>query len=175
MTVSTLIIGDGTCALTAARQLVSQGCNIILATLEDSHGDLAQQSLQLNANGNASVEWLTGVRLHACGGFVGQFTADFKKNGELIHRQAASIIMAENSYRRTNFEDYGLQSSTVVRSLSDFLKDLSNDESQLAQKQIVFLHGLSRESEPVIAAEILLYMIFVKKLPVLPSHGQAKA
>jgi Ni/Fe-hydrogenase subunit HybB-like protein len=27
----------------------------------------------------------------------------------------------------------------------------------------------------IIAAEILLYMIFVKKLPVLPSHGQAKA
>jgi len=27
----------------------------------------------------------------------------------------------------------------------------------------------------IISAEILLYMIFVKKLPVLPSHGQAKA
>ena len=27
----------------------------------------------------------------------------------------------------------------------------------------------------IIAAEIMLYMIFVKKLPVLPSHGQAKA
>jgi Ni/Fe-hydrogenase subunit HybB-like protein len=27
----------------------------------------------------------------------------------------------------------------------------------------------------IIAAEILLYMIFVKKLPVLPSHGQVKA
>ncbi len=27
----------------------------------------------------------------------------------------------------------------------------------------------------IIAAEILLYMIFVKKLPVLPSHGRAKA
>ena len=27
----------------------------------------------------------------------------------------------------------------------------------------------------IIAAEILLYMLFVKKLPVLPSHGQAKA
>jgi Ni/Fe-hydrogenase subunit HybB-like protein len=27
----------------------------------------------------------------------------------------------------------------------------------------------------IIAAEIMLYMIFVKKLPVLPSHGRAKA
>ena len=27
----------------------------------------------------------------------------------------------------------------------------------------------------IIAAEILLYMIFVKKLPVLPNHGQVKA
>jgi Ni/Fe-hydrogenase subunit HybB-like protein len=27
----------------------------------------------------------------------------------------------------------------------------------------------------IISAEILLYMIFVKKLPVLPGHGQVKA
>ena len=155
MTIPTLIIGGGTSALSAAHHLVSQGSSIIFASEKGADNDLDPQVHQLKTSGNAAVEWLSDVQLYNCDGFIGQFTIDFSKNGKLIRRQAANILVAEGSDRKTNFEKYGLQSGPKIRSLSEFSKDLIHDASEFDQKRIVFLNGLTSDSEPVIAAEIL--------------------
>ena len=155
MTIPTLIIGGGTSALSAARHLVSQGSSIIFASDKGADNDLDPQIHQLKKSGNAAVEWLSDVQLYRCDGFIGQFIIDFTKNGKLIRRQAANIIVAEGSDRKTNFEKYGLQPDPKIRSLSKFSGDLIRDAGEFEQKRIVFLNGLTSDSEPVIAAEIL--------------------
>ena len=154
----TLIIGSGTCALTVARQLVTQRCRIILAHTDGTDAEFEKLiRVQPKTVADASIEVLSGARLHACNGFVGKFAVEFNQNGEKIHRQVASIVIAEENRRKTNIEDYALPAGPSVRSLSEFSKDLQNDSSAFEEKQIIFLHGLIRESEPVIASEILHY------------------
>ena len=164
MTIPTLIIGGGTSALSAAHHLVSQGYRIIIASNNGADNDLDPQIQQLKRSGNEAVEWLSDVQLLGCDGFIGQFTIDFNKNGKSIRRQAANIIVAERSDRKTNFETYGLLPGSRIRSLSEFSEDLIRDANQFEQKRIVFLNGLTYDSDPIIAAEILQY---IQKLQAL--------
>lgn len=152
----TLIIGSGACALAVARQLVSQGCSIILAARDGSHNDLEKQLAgQPKTAGGGSIEVFSGVQLDACSGFFGRFETAFVKNGKKLLRQVASIVIAEDSRRKDHLEDYALKAGPSVRSLSKFAQDLKNNSGAFAEKQIVFLNGLTRESDPVIAAEIM--------------------
>ena len=155
MTIPTLIIGGGKSALSAAHHLVSQGSSIIIASDNGTDKDFDPQIHRLKQSDNAAVEWLSDVQLHNCDGFIGQFKIEFNKNGKLIRRQAANIIVAEGSDRKTHFEKYGLEPGSKIRSLSEFSTDLIGDVSEFNQKRIVFLNGLTCDSEPVIAAEIL--------------------
>ena len=155
MTIPTLIIGGGTSALSAAHHLVSQGYSIIFASNNGADNILDPRIHQLIKADNAAVEWLSNVQLHDCDGFIGQFTIDLNNNGKLIRRQAANIIVAEESDRKSKFEKYGLLPGPKIRSLSEFSEDLLHNSSAFEQKRIVFLNGLTCESEPVIAAEIL--------------------
>jgi coenzyme F420-reducing hydrogenase delta subunit/Pyruvate/2-oxoacid:ferredoxin oxidoreductase delta subunit len=110
---------------------------------------------QLKTTGDTSIEVLADARLDACSGFVGRFETEFEKSGQKLHRQVASIVIAEDGRRKENIEDYALLAGPSVRSLSEAVQALKNDPGAFAEKQIVFLHGLTRESEPVVAAEIM--------------------
>ncbi len=156
MATPTLIIGSGPCARTVARQLASQGRNVIMAAWKES-GDKTDKrhSDRSTPLGGTSIEWLTDARLNACSGFVGRFTVEFTQNGKRLRREVAHIVIAEESRRTANWEDHALNAGPAVRTLSEVTRALSDDAGKFAGKQIVFLHGLVRESEPVVAAEIM--------------------
>ena len=153
------------------RQLVTQGCSIILAHTDGAHDEFVKlNQVQPKTVADASIEVLTGARLNACNGFIGLFAVAFDQNGEKIHRQVASIVIVVENRRKENLEDYALQAGPSVRTLSDFAKDLQNDAGAFENKQIVFLHGLTRESEPIIAAEIMHYAQTLQTLPGTRTH-----
>ena len=171
MALPTLIIGSGTCALTVTQQLVTQGCSIILAHTDGAHDEFVKLNrVQPETVADASIEVLTGARLNVCNGFVGQFAVEFDQSGKKIRRQVASIVIAVETRRKENLEDYALRAGPSIRTLSDFARDLQNDAGAFENKQIVFLHGLTRESEPVIAAEIMHYALTLQTLPGTRTH-----
>ena len=159
------------CAQRVARQLVMQGCSIILAEVNESQdAPERRQWLQSYAAGGASTEILTGAQLIACSGFIGNFSAEFEMRGKKTIRQASTIVIAEDTRRQTNLKDVALSAGPSIRSLSEFVNDLDNDSHAFADMQVTFLNGLHRESEPVIAAEVMRCASTLQTLPGTRAH-----
>jgi quinone-modifying oxidoreductase subunit QmoB len=148
----TLIIGSGTCARDVVRHLTSQGRHTVIAATEETNGDWPHPASGIPDGG--SVEVLTGARLSACRGFIGQFDASFTQSGTTLQRRVAHILIAEDNRRIPNFDLYRLQAGSVVQSLSTFRKEFAMRPETFANRRVVFLHGLRMESEPVLAEEV---------------------
>ncbi len=153
MTGPTLIIGSGTCARDVARHLTSEGRHTVIAAANGTNGD--RPYLAANTPGSGSIEVLSGARLSACRGFIGQFEAMFTQSGATLQRRVAYIVIAEENRRIPNFDLYRLRAGSVVQSLSAFRKEFAMSPETFANRRVVFLHGLRLESEPVLAEEVL--------------------
>jgi len=153
LTGPTLIIGSGTCARDVARRLTSQGRHTVIAAAEWMNGDRLHPATK--TPGGGSIEVLTGARLSACRGFIGQFDATFTQSGASLQRRVAYIVIAEDNRRIPNFDLYRLRAGSVVQSLSAFKKEVAIRPETFANRRVVFLHGLRLESEPVLAEEVL--------------------
>jgi quinone-modifying oxidoreductase, subunit QmoB len=152
LTGPTLIIGSGTCARDVARRLTSEGLQTVIAAANEKGADRPLLAAETPVCG--SVEVLTGARLSACRGFIGQFDATFTQNGTTLQRRVATIVIAEDNRRIPNFDLYRLQAGSVVQSLSAFRKEFATSPETFANRRVVFLHGLRMESEPVLAEEV---------------------
>lgn len=152
MTGPTLIIGSGTCAHDVARHLTFEGLNIVIAAANETSGD--RPHFATDTPNSGSIDLLTGARLSACRGFIGQFDATFKQNGATLQIRAAHIVIAEDSRRIPNFDLYRLRAASVVPSLSAFKKEFAVRPETFANRRVVFLHGLRQESDPVLAEEV---------------------
>ncbi|MEN8757284.1 MAG: hypothetical protein ABF303_02370, partial [Desulfobacterales bacterium] len=91
MTGPTLIIGSGTCARDVARHLTSEGRHTVIAAANGTNGD--RPYLAANTPGSGSIEVLSGARLSACRGFIGQFEAMFTQSGATLQRRVAYIVI----------------------------------------------------------------------------------
>ncbi|MFY9943115.1 MAG: hypothetical protein WAK57_13145, partial [Desulfobacterales bacterium] len=152
MTGPTLIIGSGTCARDVARHLTSEGRHAVIAAVNETSDE--RPHLAADTPGKGSIEVLTGARLSACRGFIGQFDATFTQNGTTLQRRVAHIVIAEDNRRIPNFDLYRLRAGSVVKSLSAFRKEVAIKPEMFANRRVVFLHGLRLESEPVLAEEV---------------------
>ena len=152
MTGPTLIIGSGTCARDVARHLTSEGRHAVIAAVNETSDE--RPHLAADTPGKGSIEVLTGARLSACRGFIGQFDATFTQNDTTLQRRVAHIVIAEDNRRIPNFDLYRLRAGSVVKSLSAFRKEFAIKPETFTNRRVVFLHGLRLESEPVLAEEV---------------------
>ncbi|MBT8351950.1 MAG: hypothetical protein KJO26_12065, partial [Deltaproteobacteria bacterium] len=152
----TLIFGNGICAEYIAQQLTDRGTEIIIATQKKSLDfDL---SSTFRGKKDKTAEMLTGVRLVSCNGVDGNFDLLFADNGKKISRTAETIILAEKEERKPDFALYGVLPSTNVISLSELTQTLTSGIAKKKfsrVKKIVLLTGLFKESNPVIANEVM--------------------
>ena len=157
LTNRTLIIGNSSCALTAAEDLCNHGIDVILA-VRNGGCDLLLPSDSENKQGT-SIEVLLKTELVSCTGTVGNFEIILNSNGEKVTRTTASMIIAEDHVNRSNFSSYDLKPSSGVLSLSEVADRLNNstDTKKIFAKgkKIVFLSGLYQESHPVIVEKIM--------------------
>jgi heterodisulfide reductase subunit A-like polyferredoxin/coenzyme F420-reducing hydrogenase delta subunit len=108
----------------------------------------------------AGIDVVADARLAVCEGFAGGFKTVLTANGghQTTH-QVGSIVVADDTQRCSNMAALGLKASASVQSLSEFTRAMTEDPSQkaaaLEDKTVVFLNGLTRESTPVMAAEIM--------------------
>ena len=90
---------------------------------------------------------------------AGNFNLLFTHNGKKISKTAATIVLAEKEDRRPDFSLYGVLPSTNVISLSELTQSLTSNQlskKKFSQvKKIVLLTGLFKESNPVIAREVM--------------------
>ncbi|MFZ0133079.1 MAG: hydrogenase iron-sulfur subunit [Desulfobacterales bacterium] len=168
MTGPSLIIGSGCCANEVARLLAAAGRDVLVAVADDAAGDRPHPAT--GGPGVGAIERLPGARLLACHGFVGRFEATFTHNGATRVQRAATIVVAEDTRRRPNFDLYRLRAAAAVRSLSDFKKDLAANPAGFADRRIVFLHGLRQESTPVMAEEVFRSALELQKVPGARGH-----
>ena len=153
----TLIFGNGTCARHIAQQLTARGIEITIATQKKSPDFKLSSAFQGKKGKTAEV--LTGANLVSCSGSAGNFNLLFNDNGKRISRTAATIIIAEKEARKSDFSLYSVTPSSNVISLSDLAQSLTNNQTAKKRfskvKKTVFLTGLFKESNPVIANEVM--------------------
>jgi coenzyme F420-reducing hydrogenase delta subunit/Pyruvate/2-oxoacid:ferredoxin oxidoreductase delta subunit len=152
LTDPTLIIGSGTCARDVARHLTSEGRHTVIAAANGTNGD--RLDFATDTPGRGSIDVLSGARLSACRGFIGQFDTTFTQSNAILRRRVAHIVIAEDNRRIPNFDLYRLHAGSVVQSLSAFKKEFAMKPETFANRRVVFLHGLRLESEPVVAEEV---------------------
>ncbi|MBW2249641.1 MAG: hydrogenase iron-sulfur subunit [Deltaproteobacteria bacterium] len=157
----TLIFGNGTCARHIAQELTGRGIEVIVVTNWATQNKSLDFKVASTFRGKKekTAEILTGARLVSCNGSAGNFSLLFAGNGEKISRTVATIIIAEKEDRKPDFSLYGIIPSPNVISLSELSQSLNSNQIVKKRfskvKKIVFLTGLFKESNPVIAKEIM--------------------
>ena len=157
---TTLILGNGPCAVAVAENLLTTGAKIVIATKDDAcrlDGSAYSEDLQI----------LTETQLVSCKGSVGAFSVAAIQNNRPVTIDIGHIIIAEEDQRTSNFSLYGLKASSSVITLSQMKNILHNssiEQKILSQiKKVVFLTGLVKESTPVIAKEVMLASLLLQK------------
>jgi coenzyme F420-reducing hydrogenase delta subunit/ferredoxin len=146
------IFGNGSCAHHLAKEFLSSGADVILAT-SDNNVDVS------STMDSVALEILTNTKLLSCQGVVGKFRLTATCNGEEVTRSVAEIIIAEENRRKPNFSLYGLKATSNVISQSHMrtlLLESAHKKNILSEaKTVGFLTGLFKESHPVVAEEIM--------------------
>jgi len=146
------IFGNGSCAHHLAKEFLSSGADVILAT-SDKTVDAS------STMDSVALEILTNTKLLSCQGVVGNFRLTAVCNGEKVTKSVAEIIIAEEDRRKPNFSLYGLKATSNVISQSQMkslLFESSHEKNILSEaKTVGFLTGLVEESHQVIAEEIM--------------------
>lgn len=164
LTTRALIIGSGPCAGNVATEFLASGIDISIVA-KDKSADLFLPLLE--GKEEHGTEILSETRVLSCRGSVGNFIISMERAGDVIYRNAANIIIAEEGQRKPNFSLYNLVPSSDVISLSEVTKFLSNakmEEVKTSSAQIiVFLTGLVRESNTVIMEEIMRHCLQLQR------------
>jgi quinone-modifying oxidoreductase subunit QmoB len=163
----TLVIGNGNCAQQVARHLASAGVAVIMT---GHRSEIPVPAVDIPSPADAAaIEVYACTRLTGCEGFANDFRVALTSNGKQTTHDVDSIVVAEDTGRRTNHAALGLKASTAVQSLSEFRRTVADDPDRIVAahggKSIVFLNGLAQESTPVIAAEIMQTALALQKLP----------
>lgn len=148
-----LIIGSGSCARKTAEDLIRKKIEIIVAA-KDEAPDISFPK----HDKNDSAEILPFTRLIQCTGSVGNFTVFMDQRGQGVIRSVSAIVVAEEDRREPNFSLYGLTPTSRVLSLSQLQAILSSSQQADVLPdggKAVFLTGIFREGNPVIARETM--------------------
>ncbi|MCF8052158.1 MAG: hydrogenase iron-sulfur subunit [Desulfobacterales bacterium] len=152
---TTVIFGAGKTARQIAEKAAALGRQAILVT-EDRLESIADAETLRSA---ASLSLLTETHLKGCNGGIGDFTLELQQNGGTKTVKAARLILAEPDRRTANYGVYGLAPSDAVICLSELKARIGDPAGfgwpEQAPKHLVFLHGISTESTPAIAEEVM--------------------
>lgn len=170
-----MIIGGGSSARKIAEALLQENIRLIVVSAEEECLFSPPDGLP-----EGSLELLTQSRVVACRGSAGRFHVSMVRNGRITERCAGGIVLAEESAREANFTLYGLASSDRVLSVSQASEMLASGprDSRMARGEtVVFLTGISEESHPVAAGEIMrlarrLQSEFNKRVYILTGNLQ---
>ncbi len=150
-TKAALILGSGPCGQRASELLAGAGIDVTLAS---RNGRDASSSSEARVLENAVVK--------SCRGSAGAFEVSLEADGRVVDRSAGAIVVAEEDVRESNFSHYGLEASDHVVALSGLAEILARTGSEghasdaLSDvEKAVFITGVGRESNPVIAGEML--------------------
>jgi coenzyme F420-reducing hydrogenase delta subunit/Pyruvate/2-oxoacid:ferredoxin oxidoreductase delta subunit len=157
LTGKTLLIGSGACAHRIAEDILTQTSDLIIASTGESFA-LSTRPVSIDT----AEEWAnvyTKTKVHSCRGTVGDFKVVLERNGEKRIAAVDKVIIAEDEKRIPGFSSYGLTRTAKVIALSQLeklLHEISEDDNLFSGiKTVVFLVGISTESNPVILEEIM--------------------
>lgn len=162
-----LIIGNGVCAREAARLLGQNGFSVLLAVpLRDPSNGAA-----LKAPGQ--IPSITVNRLVSCNGQSGNFKLrfEFDDGGATCHVKC--VLVATQELRRPNFEEYGLEPSDRIWSLSDIESALSVKEAAThfrPDEQVLLLNRWQKDAHPVVAARMLNLCLQIQRITSIQTH-----
>lgn len=147
------IFGDNDCTWLTARHLLAAGLEVIVASGRGAAETPPPADLPREV---AGLELLSDAALADCRGGAGAFDLSLIASGRALTRRVSAVVVAEADERLPLLAAYGVAAAPGVVSLSNFTFDVLRPDSSPAQgPQVVFLNGLSTESHPHTAAEIM--------------------
>lgn len=147
------VLGNTACAWETANRLGRAGMEVVLATADEAQdprdgGNRAGQS--------PPVQTLSGARLTACSGQIGQFDLVFACRGHSVRQTVAAVVLAESDERCPSEALPGLRLAANVMPISAFLNAGCRPPAGAAPwKQVAFLNGLQAESHPAMSGSIM--------------------
>ncbi len=145
----TLVIGSGSCAITAAQEINDNNCDIIMAVGQKK----ADTSFPLDDK-KIAQEILFDARIVSCDGCFGDFDVVIDASGKRIKRNVASITIAEENRREPNYNLLDLTPSSSTISLTEVMGN-KGDSIFFKGGKTVFMTSLVRESNPVILKGVM--------------------
>ncbi len=129
-----LVLGGDATGARLAEKLADSGLSVVL----------------LGSNSNSSMETIPDGLLTDVTGFVHDYTAEIATANGLVTEHFTHIVCAQPARVEARFKAYGLEPSSQVVSLSEFLKrDGLNDALQSKDRfHVAFLCGLRGSSRP---------------------------
>ena len=151
MTATTLILGDGPVVRRMAAALVEHGRPVAVACPQGADAFLSEMAGPL-------CELYEKMRLAAVAGAVGNFQVTLAGDGRQVVVTAGDIVLAEADRREAQFSAYGLTAGETVWGLGRLDAALTAGNlpaAVTAGAAVVFLHGLSCESHPVVTRTVM--------------------
>jgi coenzyme F420-reducing hydrogenase delta subunit/Pyruvate/2-oxoacid:ferredoxin oxidoreductase delta subunit len=150
---NTLIIGNGACAIQTAAHLIQFGYPVILASMDET---LASADTDLlNSVQAGAGEILTASRLISCSGCTGAYHVSFDRDGQILQREVAYIVIAEGNDRRSNITRYNLQPSETIIDLSVCTRQMTDRPKRFTRKQVALINSLIEENSADMFAEMI--------------------
>lgn len=158
LTGTSLIVGNGPCAMSIAQNLLSQNADILLAAKDTN------QALMVGEDTGGNAELLANTKLLGCQGVAENFSVLMDHDGRKITKAVSNIIIAEEAGRSPNFSLYGLTPGDAVLSLSQLIAYSQNPAEyvSLKGKKVLFLTGLADESTPAVLEEIMRFLLILQ-------------
>ncbi len=160
-----LILGPGAVSIFAARELTKMGYEVILiSSSNDIAGNLkiygaekyetaAVAPALIEENGDDRLRILPSTEILEFGGYPGNFKIkiqDKEKRDEIV--EAGAIILANEPFLKTGFDNWGIKESETVRSLLWLESALSSSEDTFISQDLplktVFICGFKHHSTP---------------------------
>lgn len=157
---STLIIGSGKHAFTAAESLIRQNVDVFLCARNK-----VPDTLISGKTGHLHV--FENSRILSSKGCIGDFRVIVESSGNQRSLNISSILIAEEYARKSMTEPYGLKKAPSVTSLSGMQEMPAKTDTQ---KSAVFLTGISYESHPVILEEVMHGALNFQKQPNVQAY-----
>ena len=146
----TLVLGNDPCAHQIASSLLSCGKPVCMVTRDKSSAFEKTEYA-----GWETFELLKDTSVSQCRGQVGNFQITLIRDGEALFRDSGTIIISESANRVSNLAAYGLTPDSAVLSISELALKITHDTATLTDKNVAFLTGLYRETNPLMLKDIL--------------------
>jgi quinone-modifying oxidoreductase, subunit QmoB len=152
-----LLLGGGYHGLLLARELLTLGLSVIVVEKEElmrSHDEklpLSPTALDIllkEISSHPHAEILAGARIKRLMGEVGRFETELEQEEKEVKRTTAAVVAIPEPRTNPLFEQWNLEVSARVISISTFEKKILSAQESTRAKNILFLENPSGEGSP---------------------------